>query len=67
MFDFGPVSPELMAQAESDVDDVLSSATVALVTPEQLRIAMIAAYLRGGSWVAQQSIHRMNQLTGLPP
>lgn len=64
MFDFGPVSPELMAQAQRDVADVLSSATVAVFTPEQLRIAMVAAYLRGGSWVAQQSIQRMNQITG---
>jgi len=66
VFDFGPVSPELLAHAEREVADVLSSATIAVVTPEQLRIAMIAAYLRGGSWVAQQTVERIHQLTGLP-
>jgi hypothetical protein len=53
-----------MAQAQLEVADVLSSATSSCITPEQLRIAMIAAYLRGGSWVAQQTLERIAQLTG---
>jgi hypothetical protein len=61
-FDFADVPREMLAQAQREIDEVLGSGPHVEISRTHVRIAMIAAYVRGAGWMRDKVMNELRRV-----